>query len=224
MLIEERVSNLEAALTRFMDQTALVLAGIHEAVAEIRASNARTDRQLLEMQRRADEDRQQAERDRQQAERDRQQAERDRKDFNKRLAEISDGLGTLIEDMVAPCGFKLAKAIFATEEAETCAIRVRRRHPTHRSESMELDLLAVGVSKVLVVEAKRRVNPSQVTEYQEKLARFAEFFPEHTAKQLCPAIASVYLDPSVVTLLNRQKIHGVAMGDEVMEVVNLGQF
>lgn len=210
MLIEERVSNLEAALSRFMDQTALVLAGIHEAVAEIRASNARTDRQLLEMQRRADEDR--------------QQAERDRKDFNKRLAEISDSLGTLIEDMVAPCGFKLAKAIFATEEAETCAIRVRRRHPTHRAGSMELDLLAVGVSKVLVVEAKRRVNPSQVTEYQEKLARFAEFFPEHAAKELCPAIASVYLDPSVVTLLNRQKIHGIAMGDEVMEVVNLSQF
>src|SRR5438552_18922099 len=101
MVTEERVINLEASLARFIDHSNMIIAAIHEDVAEIRASNARTDRQLLEMRQEADRDRQQAERDRQQAERDRQQAERDRqqaerdrKDFNKRLAEISDSMGT----------------------------------------------------------------------------------------------------------------------------------
>ena len=52
---------LGAALTRFIDQSNRILAanredvaGIHADVAEIRANNARTDRQLLEMQRRAE--------------------------------------------------------------------------------------------------------------------------------------------------------------------------
>src|SRR5438552_1434205 len=100
MVTEEPVDKLETALTRFIDQSNMILAanredlaGIHADVSEIRASNARTDRLLLEMQR---------------------QAEKERKDFNKRLAEISDSMGTLIEDMVAPCGFRLAKSIFAS--------------------------------------------------------------------------------------------------------------
>ena len=91
MVTEDRIINLESVLARFIEQTGRCIASMHEDVAEIRASNARTDRRLLEMQ--------------QQAERDRQQAEKDRKDFNNRLAEISDSMGTLVEDMVAPCGF-----------------------------------------------------------------------------------------------------------------------
>jgi hypothetical protein len=54
----------------------------------------RTWREILEIERRA--------------EKDREQAEKDRKDFNKRMAELSDSMGTLIEDMVAPCGFQLS--------------------------------------------------------------------------------------------------------------------
>ncbi|MCX8090908.1 MAG: hypothetical protein N3I86_08250 [Verrucomicrobiae bacterium] len=210
MLAEERIANVEAALAKFIEHSERMIAAIHEDIAEIRASNARTDRQLLEMQ--------------QQAERDRQQAERDRKDFNKRLAEISDSMGTLIEDMVAPCGFNLANAIFRTEEAHTCTIRVRRKHPQRQGEWMELDLLAVGPTKLLVVEVKRRPDPEKVAAFRHKLARLPEFFPELADKTVCPAFASVYFEPSLIAFLNREKIYGIAMGDEVMEVVNLGQF
>jgi len=217
MVSEERVVNLETTLARFIEHTDRMVAAIHEDIAEMRASHARTDRQLLEMQ-------QQAERDRQQAERDRQQNEKDRKDFNKRLAEISDSMGTLIEDMVAPCGFQLAKAIFQTEEAQACTIRVRRKHPGRTGEMMELDLLAIGPTKLLVVEVKRRIDAAKMAEYREKLTRFPEFFPELAGMTLLAAVASVYLESSVVTFLNREKLYGIAMGDDVMEVVNLGQF
>jgi hypothetical protein len=80
MVTEERVANLETALTTFIEQSNRVVAANREDIAEIRAavakirvSNARTDRQLLEMWR---------------------QAERERKQFNQRLAEISDSRGT----------------------------------------------------------------------------------------------------------------------------------
>lgn len=203
MVVEERVINLEAAVARFVEQSTLMMAAIHEDVAEIRASNARTDRQLLEGQ---------------------QRAERDRKDFNKRLAEISDSMGTLIEDMVAPCGFKLAKAIFVTEEAQTSSIRVKRKHARNPGEMMELDLIAVGPTKVLVVEVKRRMDAAKAAEHRQKLARLPEFFPEFAGKTVCAAVASIYLEPTITPFLNREKIYGITMGDEVMEVVNLGQF
>lgn len=203
MIIEERVVNLEAALAKFMEQTSVVVAAIHEDVAEIRASNARTDRQLLEMQ---------------------QQAEKERKDFNKRLADLSDSMGTLIEDIVAPCGFRLTEAIFAGEEAETCAPRVKRKHPERRGEMMELDLLAVGRSKALIVEVKRRMDAEKAAQIHTKAALFPDYFREYSDRTVLCAVASVYLDPSVIAFLNHERIYGIAMGDETMEVVNLGQF
>ncbi len=246
MIVEDRVANLEAALARFIEQSNLIVAAIHEDVAEMRAHSARTDRKLLEMQQQEEktrdefnerwvEMRQQGEKTRdefnerwaemrQQADKDRQQAEKERKDFNRRLAELSDSMGTLIEDMVAPCSFNLARAIFATEEAQTSAIRVKRKHPTNPGEMMELDLLAEGPAKVLVVEVKRRMDTGKAVEYRQKLARLPEFFPELAGKAICSAVASVYLEPAVIVFLNREKIYGIAMGDEVMEVVNLGQF
>ena len=289
MITEERVTHLEATLARFIDQTSIILAEIHEDIAESRASNARTDRQLLQMQQqaekrleRADKERQewskrfdeqnaQADKDREasakrfdeqneryekerqaadkahqewskrfdeqnaQADKDReatakrfdeqnQRYEKERKESNKRWAEISDSMGTLIEDMVAPCGFQLAKAIFDDEEAQTCAIRIKRKHPAKPGQMMELDLLAIGPTKVLVVEAKRRMDATKVKEYRDKVRLLSEFFPELAGKTVCPAVASVYLEASVITLLNREKLHGIAMGDETMQVVNLGAF
>jgi hypothetical protein len=210
MVTEERVINLEATLASFIEHTDLIVAAIHEDVAEIRASNARTDRQLLEMH--------------QQAERDRQQAERDRKEFNKKLAEISDSVGRLIEDMVAPCGFQLAKAVFQDEEAQSCGIRIRRRDRINPGGNIEMDLLAIGATKALVVEVKRTMNAAAAAEFRQKLSLLPQFFPELAGKRIYPAVASVYLEPAVVTFLTREKIYGIAMGDEVMEVVNAGQF
>jgi len=221
MVTDERVSLLETTLARFMDQTSLILAAIREEVAEIRASNARTDRQLLAMQQQAEKDRQQSEKERKEFN---ERYEKDRKEFNKRMAEISDSMGTLIEDMVAPCGFQIARAIFSSEEAETCAIRVKRKHPTTPGEMMEIDLLATGPTQLLVVEVKRRMDAAKASEYRQKLARLPEFFPELSAKTICAAVASVYLEPSMISFLNREKLYGIAMGNEVMEVVNLGQF
>ena len=246
MLTEERVSKVEDAVAELARFQAEALADIRASVAEIRASNARTDAVLLALQRQAEHDRQQAGQERrdnaerfrqwdQRAETDRkaweqrtaefdQRYEKDRKDFNKRLAEISDSMGTLIEDMVAPGGFQLARAIFVTEEADPCAIRIKRRHPALAGEMMELDLLAIGPTKLLVIEVKRRMDAAKAAEYRQKLARLPEFFPELAGKAVYPAVASVYLEPSVIAFLNREKLYGIALGDEVMQVVNLGQF
>ena len=226
--VEQRVDRLETAMSHMADT-------VDRTWREMREDRLRFERSMLDIERRAEKDREQAEKDRQQGEKDREASakrfdeqnkryEKERKESNKRWAEISDSMGTLIEDMVAPCGFQLAKAIFDDEEAETCAIRIKRKHPAKPGQMMELDLLAIGPTKVLVVEAKRRMDATKVTEYRDKVRLLSEFFPELAGKTVCPAVASVYLEASVITLLNREELHGVAMGDETMQVVNLGAF
>lgn len=222
--IEARVDRLEEVFATFMERTEEALAEIRASMAdirastaEIRASNLRTDALLLEMQR-------QAEKDRQQAEKDRQQAEKDRKDFNKRLAELSDSLGTLVEDMVAPNARRIAGEIFPDDPVVRMAQRLRQVHPSDPGRMIEIDLLAAGRQHLMVVEAKRRLNPDRIREFLEWVGEIPGFLPEYAAYQLVPVVASVTIEPTVITFLNRQKVYGVAMGDETMELVNRGQF
>jgi hypothetical protein len=193
--------------------------------AEKDRQQAEKDRQQAEKDReRADKDREQAEKDRQRADKDREQAEKDRKDFNKRLAELSDSMGTLVEDMVAPNARRIASEIFPADPVLRLAQRVRQVHPSDSGRMMEIDLLVAGREHLMVVEAKRRLNADKIREFVEKVAEIPEFMPEYAGHKLVPVVASVTIEPSVITFLNRQQVYGVAMGDETMELVNLGGF
>jgi hypothetical protein len=232
--VEERVGKVEEALAFFMTETARLFAEMREDIAEIRASNARTDRMLLEMQQQAEKDRQQAEKDRQQAEKDRQQAERDRQqaerdrqqaekdrgDFNRRLAETTDVQGLLIENMVWPNLKRIAAEVFRGEDVLFQAIRLKRRLDADHSRMMELDLLAVGERDVVVCEAKSRVTVEKVREFRQSLETFENFFPEYAGRRLWPMVASVYIDPSVITFMTSQKVLAVGFGGETMDLLN----
>jgi hypothetical protein len=208
--VEERVDRLENVFAMFMERTEEALADIRASTAEIRASNLRTDVLLREMQRQAD--------------KDRQQADKDRKDFNKRLAEVSDSMGTLVEDMVAPNARRIAGEIFPDDPVVRMAQRLRQVHPSDSGRMIEIDLLVAGRKHLMVVEAKWRLNPEKIREFLEWVTGIPEFLPEYAGYQLVPVVASVSIEPSVITFLNRQQVYGVAMGDETMELVNRGQF
>lgn len=223
-VITERVDRLEEALTKFMEQTSMILAANREDIAEIRASNARTDRQLLVMQQQAEKDRQQAEKDRQQAEKDRQQAEKERKEFNRQLAGISDRLANLIEDMVAPNAPRVAQALFKDDEVQASAVRVRRRHPSDPGRNIEIDLLVVGRRHVLVCEAKSSVTAEKAAAFLEKMRLIPEFFPEFAGLTVLPMIASVAIESSLVAHLSRLHICALGFGDETMEILNKDAF
>ncbi len=213
----ERVDRLERVFSSFMERSEEALLDIRASVAEIKASNARTDAQLLEMQR-------QAERRHEEAVRHREQAERERRDFNKRMAEISDSMGKLVEDMVWPNAQRIFSEIFPDDAPITAGLRVSRRHPRDRGRSIEFDLLVTGAAHVLVVESKLRQYADKVRDFQERLDEFPEFFPEYAGLHMAPAVASVCIEPHVVRFLNGQKIYAIVMGDETMEVINAGAF
>ncbi len=86
------MSRLEAAVERFVEQSSMAIAAIHEDVAEIRVSNARTDRELLrlrqESEKRWEESNQRWEEWKQQAEKDRQESAKSREESNQRWEEF----------------------------------------------------------------------------------------------------------------------------------------
>jgi hypothetical protein len=267
--LEERVCSLEEVFQNFMLESSQAIAANREAIAEIRASNARTDRQLLLMQQQADrdrergdrdrekltammeqadkdreklsammeqankdreklsammeqanKDRERGDRDREKADLDRERAERERKDFNRRLAEVTDSQGLMIENMVWPNLNRVAKQVFGGGNVLFSGIRLKRRLPSDQGRLMELDLLAAGEKAVLICEAKSKVDSTKVREFLENLRAFPEFFPEFAGLALRPMIASIYFDPSVVANMTSLNVIALGFGDETMEVLN----
>jgi hypothetical protein len=149
------------------------------------------------------------------------EADKDRKDFNRRMAQISDSVGTLIEDLVYPNAERIFSQIFPNEPVLSISLRPKRRIA---GESMEIDLVAAGDHSVMLVEARHRLNTEDARELQEKLPKFRRFFPDYANHNLALVLASIAIEESLRTFLTRQKIYGLAMGDETMELVNHAEF
>lgn len=213
VVVEERVDRLEEAFARFLDETSRILAEIRADIADIREFNQRTDRQLLILQR-------QAEKDRQQADQDRQQAERERKDFNRRLAEVTDSQGLMIETMVWPNLKRIASQVFGDDVVVTQAIRIKRTLPQDRRRMKEIDLLAASLHAVIVCEAKSKPTSEKTRDFLTFLEDFKEFFHEYRELRIIPMVASIAFDPSLVSFMTSQGVLALGFGDETMKLLN----
>jgi hypothetical protein len=198
--VEERVDRLESVFASFMERTEQALLEMRADVADIRV------------------DRQQA-----QCASDlrRQQTEEDHIDFNKRMAEISEKRGRLVDDLIYPNAERIFSEIFPDDAATAIS---QWMVGYSNGESMGIDLIAASQTNVMLVEARRRLRPEDAPELREKVPQFTRFFPEFTNHQIVLVIASVVIHDSLRQFLTRQKIYGLAMGDETMEVVNRGEF
>ena len=126
----------------------------------------------------------------------------------------------MIENMVWPNLRRIARQVFGGGEIVFSGIRLKRRLPSDRGRTMELDLLAVGENEVLVCEAKSKVDNSKVREFLYKLRDFPVFFPDYAGLVLRPMIASIYFEESVINHMTNQNVIALGFGDETMEVLN----
>ena len=206
-LLEERVETLEEVFASYMQNTAAML-------AEMREARRQADRRMEDSGRRMDEFGRRMDGYA-------SRAEQDRKDFNRRMAEISDSVGTIIEDLVYPNAERIFGQIFPDDAAVSIFPRAKRRRAGH---SMEIDLVAAGERHIMLVEARHRLNTEDARELQAKLLPFPQFYPEYANHRVVLVLASIAIEESLRTFLSRQKIYGLALGDETMELVNHGQF
>ncbi len=147
-----------------------------------------------------------------------------RVEMNKRWGELSASLGLLVENIVAPSVPRILSQVFACpEEAiEFLGLRLRRKHPSLPGRNREFDAVAVGCGYVLIVESKVQLDARDVTAFVERLPEAREFFPEFADKgyRFAGAVASLYVDPSVVAFAEKLGLVVLGTGDDLMEVLN----
>lgn len=101
---------------------------------------------------------------------------------------------------------------------------MRRRSSVDRTRSREFDVIASCGNYFLINETKSRLSPQDVTEFVEALSSVREFFPEVADKRIVGAIASLYVDESLVRFGERNGLIVLGFGQDVMDVLNSPSF
>ena len=141
-----------------------------------------------------------------------------RTSLNRQNAELSETLGRLAEDIVGPSIPTLFKRFFPGDEPEF-AMRARKRHKD-TNERREFDTPAWNDQVFLVSETKARLRPEDLDSFEKTIADVRNFFVEASGKKLCAALASMYIDPTLVTAGERRGFLMIALGNNLAEVMN----
>ena len=216
---EESMARTDAFMARTeesMARTDAFMARTEESMARTDAAVARTEESIGRLERII-------ERREREGARDREESARERKEMNKRWGELANKMGTLVEDIVAPSIRRLAREVFDCGEEQHFATRVSLKRSDDPSRQREFDALYVGADAVLLNDTKSTPRSEYVREFVQFVdsGEFALYFPQYAHLPIRPAFSSLSIPPDVVTLLTRQGIYAIAMGDEAMHVVNL---
>jgi len=144
-----------------------------------------------------------------------------KRDLDKKWGELSHKLGTMAEDLVAPSVPRILRQIVnCTEEVESISVRTIKKKP----QNQEFDVIAVCGDYVLVNETKSTLRPEYMDNFYQLMTRIREYFPEFAEKQVIGAIASLYVDDSLVRYGEKLGLIVLGFGEELMDILNAPGF
>jgi myosin heavy subunit len=139
-----------------------------------------------------------------------------KRDLDKKWGELSNKLGTMAEDLVAPSVPNILKQVTGCIKIKYSAVRVRKSEPRNQ----EFDVVAVCDEWVLINETKSRLQKKHLDDFYELMQEIHEFFPEFAGKKFIGAIASLYVDESLVNYGEKLGLIVLGFGEELMDVLN----
>ena len=151
------------------------------------------------------------------------ESRRMQREMNKKWGELSNKMGTMAEDLVAPSVPHILAQTVGCERLEIdSAVRVKRRYQGKRRE---FDVVASCGDYLFINETKSNLDAKDIKVFaQEILPTVRDFFPEYAAKKVIGAIASLYVDESLVRYGEKSGVIVLGFGEDVMEVLNSADF
>ena len=143
------------------------------------------------------------------------------RDMNRQWGEVSNKLGTMVEDLVAPSLPRLVQEKLHEPVIDLMARR-KRRLPDGRVR--EFDAIAVTSNLVCLNSTKATLRNAHIDRFIEDIAAFREFFPEYATLPLVGVLTSLAVDDNVLGHAERQGFLVLAVGDALMEIKNQPDF
>ena len=146
------------------------------------------------------------------------------REMNRRWGDISNSLGMLVENMVAPSIPRVLREVLGCPDGGEQFLTVRFRSKLSDGRTREFDAIAGCGEYLLINETKSRLGPSDIDSFIEVLKIARDFLPEYAERKIVGALASLYVDPSLVAAGERRGLLMLGMTDEAMEVLNGSDF
>jgi len=141
----------------------------------------------------------------------------DRREMNRKWGDLSNKLGTMVEDLVYP---SLARVVGEVFQREVVDLSIRRRRRGPEGQIKEFDAIALTEELVCLNSTKAALRIGDVDAFVADLATFRAYFPEHRSLPLVGILATLAVEESVLSYAERQGFLVLAVGDELMEVKN----
>ncbi len=210
-ILENRTSQLEEVLEEFIRSTQASLGLLS---IEMRKAEERSEREMKKFQ---EEMRKAEERSEREMREFKEEMREFKRDMNKKWGELSNKMGTVVEDIVSPATRPLINRYFKCDPI-FLGIRIQKKIEDKREE---FDVIAECKDKVFLIEVKITLRPPHIEQFKKKMERFREFFPEYKDKKLIPLLASLSIDENFVNMLSKEGIYAMAYREwDYMDILN----
>jgi len=147
-----------------------------------------------------------------------------RVETRRQWGELSQKMGTMAEDLVAPSIPRILAETVSCAGIVDSAVRVKRHHSLS-NQQREFDVIAACGEYLLINETKSFLRAEDIKKFTQNVLPIArDFFPEYKDKKIIGAIASLYVDQSLVRYGEKQGVIVLGFGQDVMEVLNSSEF
>ncbi|MBI3814812.1 MAG: hypothetical protein HY279_10175 [Nitrospinae bacterium] len=148
-------------------------------------------------------------------------SDKENKRMNKRWGEISNKLGTLVEDIVAPSIPRIVKERFNIKVVD---LSVRRKRELNGLSAKEWDAIAVSSEMVFLNYTRSTLRSQDIDEFLRDIKIFRDYFPEYKEKGVIGVLASLYINEGVIRYAEKNGLLVLGIGDELMEILNSKDF
>ncbi len=141
-----------------------------------------------------------------------------KRQWNKQWGELSNKLGTIVEDIIFPASRPVIESVFGVK-VQQLATRVFRQQGDVRAE---FDVVAVSERQVFLIEVKSTPRFDYLSDLVDnRLPVFRQLFPEYAPLDLVPIFASLAIPDDIVRAATNRRIFAMAYREwEYMDILN----
>ena len=143
-----------------------------------------------------------------------------RKEINKKWGDLSNKMGTLVEDMVAPNIPGIAREFFGDDELDRFFVRMMIKNTADPSRRREFDVIAMTERNFYVSETKSNPRSEYIGKFIEALGEIRDYFPEIGDRRIIPIFASLHIPEDTMRYLTRNRIYAMGMDEDTMTLLN----
>jgi polyhydroxyalkanoate synthesis regulator protein len=141
-----------------------------------------------------------------------------KRQWNKQWGELSNKLGTIVEDIIFPASRPVIESVFRVK-VQQLATRVFRQQGNLRAE---FDVVAVSERQVFLIDVKSTPRFDYLTDFVDnRIPVFRQLFPEYASLDLVPIFASLSIPDDIVKAATNRRVFAMAYREwEYMDILN----